>query len=123
MGQIAKQYNGLPLSHVEWTDSKTGQSVQGYTDGSPGPYSCVAYYKGIQSSVVMTEYTANITYTGEVTKEIVTGTEVKAVYVGSPSSPNRNTLPFVIGGSSLALCTIGGIGFLIMKLRKGAMLK
>ena len=120
MAQIAKQYNGLNLSHVEWFDQNTGQLVQRYTQDSPGPYSCIAYYKGIKSSVVPTGYTANITYSGTVAKEVVEGRKVTITYVGTPLVTEKPpaTIPlFPIIASSVCLLA-GGMSWIIYLFRK-----
>ena len=119
MGQIDRVYNGLTLSHVEWMDGNTGQSVRGYTDGSPGPYTCIAYYEGVQSSVVVTEYTASITYVGEATKETVTGRKAVVKYISKPMEPDtKKDFPLLPVIALSTLICAGGIMGLIYFFRK-----
>ena len=122
MAEIGKVYNGLPLSHVDWAASSTGQSVRGYTEGTPGPYSAVAYYKGVQSYVVATEYTASVTYLGEATKEMVTGQKVAAKYIGEPeASSAKKGFPLLPVVALSSLICAGGIMGLIYFFRKKRM--
>ena len=123
MGAIDKVYNGLPLVSVDWYDQNTGQSVRGYTEGTPGPYSAVAYYKDVRSSRVTTGYAANVTYRGTIEKEIVTGAEVSVTYIGNlipkDNIPALSWWMWVLAG--IAGC--GVLGFLIWLIfarRKGA---
>jgi len=113
MSALAQTYKGLVLISADWRDERTGQSVRGFTDGVPGPYSAVAYYRGVQTVKVPTEYEAKITYTGTVTKKTVAGKEIKVTYNGQPKKPVDAM--FIAGVIFLLLCVIGGLAWLGIK--------
>ena len=83
MSQIDKTYQGLSLASADWRDQGSGQSVSGYTEGTPGPYSCVALYTGVQTSRIAGSFSGSITYKGIVSREIITGSDVMLTYIGS----------------------------------------
>ena len=116
MSAIDKSYKGMSLVGVEWYD-QNGQSVRGYTEGLPGPYSATAHYKGIQPSKVSTGYTANVTYSGTISKEMITGKKVTVTYVGSPISSN-NIITWIVLGLPI-VCLAGGIALLVYGKKKG----
>jgi len=82
MSLIDKAYNGLQLSSVEWIDQATGQTVRGFTEGTPGPYSCIAHYTGIKTSRVG-GYSGSVTYSGTVTKQVQDECGIRATYLGA----------------------------------------
>ena len=100
MAEIPKSRNGLSLFSVEWADGLTGQSVKGFTAGMPGPYTAVAHYRGVKTFRVTTEYTANITYSGAVSKIPEADTDESAPTIPAP-------LAFLLG--TLGVFGIGGL--------------
>ena len=90
MSLIDSTYDGLHLSYVSWMDEKTGQPINGYTVGMPGPYACIAYYTGVKTSLVGGGYSATVTYSGSVSKQTVEDCTVKATYIGQPAADTQD---------------------------------
>jgi len=113
MSAIDKSYQGLALVAVDWYDQNTGQSVKGFTNGMPGPYSAVAHYSGYKTSKVTTGYAANVTYRGTAIKQTVSGKEVKVTYTGEKIQSvidwGQMFMPGRLVLSALGLGLIGGL--------------
>ncbi|MDR0406270.1 MAG: hypothetical protein LBH54_05650 [Clostridiales bacterium] len=63
---IAKEYNGMTLTTVDFYEQDTDRPISGFTQGTPGPYYAVARYEGTRKTTVITGYTAIVTYSGAV---------------------------------------------------------
>jgi|GEM_PF-5416268 len=93
ISQIDKTYNELTLTHVDWYDQDTGASIEEYSDGQPQVYSAIAHYSGIKTDTVSTGYTASVSYTGTVTKEVIAEREVGTTDTGKTHGDTEITEP------------------------------
>jgi len=119
LSNIPKTLDGLWLTATEWFDQRTGESVKGFTQGTPGPYYAVAHYSGAKTETVATGYSAYVTYNGTAEKQTVTGKEVTVTYAGTAVASGGTqwyvAAGFVIGGILLILVGLGIAGYIKKK--------